>query len=224
MGIAIQTREYRLPAPVAERVRLSFFLHEHHFLEHVRGHIVRTDEPWGELLGERAVEKCRQIRDRPEVSLVEEVYNRVVQVLDDGIDGATERPVIIAFTQRLGGVGGSRRQGYCFLADEGYYVVAHGDCVRTALFVSDAASDSPSTRFRKAWHALKKKYGQRSYDDTKGGDCVQNEQVDWVSKANWDVCPIAESPATQVPSAAGTTSRLRARLGRTLGESTEERS
>jgi hypothetical protein len=223
MAIVIQTREYRLPAPVAERVRLSFFLNENHFLEHVRGHFARTDEPWGELLGERAAEKCRQVRDRPEVSLVVEIYDRVVQVLDDGIDGATERPVFIAFMQRLGGVGGSRRQGYCFLADEGFYVVAHGDCVRTALFVSDAASDSPGTRFRKAWQALKKKYVQRSYDDTKGGDRVHNEQADWVSEANWNVCPIAASPAPSAPSTAGTTDRLRARLSRTLGESREER-
>jgi hypothetical protein len=222
MDIVIQTREYRLPAPVAERVRLAFFLNDHHFLEHVRGHFARMDEPWGELLGDRAAEKCRQIRDRPEVSLVVEVYDRVVQVLDDGIDGAVDRPVFIAFTQRLSGPGGSRRQGYCFLADKGFYVVAHGDCVRTALFVSDVAADSLGTRFRKAWHTLKKKYGQRSYADNKGRDNILNEQVDWVSEPNWDTCPVAEAPIP-LSAAAGATGRLRERLSRTLEESKEER-
>jgi hypothetical protein len=223
MDIDIQTRAYRLPAPIAERVRLWFFLNGAHFLEHVRGHFARTDEPWGELLGERAAEKCRQIRDRPEVSLVADVYDRVVAVLDDGIDGAVERPVFIAFTQEVGSAGGSRRQGYCFLADKGFYVVAHGDCIRTALFVSDVAADSRDTLFRKAWHALKKKYGQGSYADTKGGDNVRNERIDWVSEANWDTCPVADVPAPSTAPAAGTTGQLRARLSRTLGESREER-
>ena len=49
--------------------------------------------------------------------------------LDLDLDGAVDRPVFIAFTQRLSGAGDSRRQGYCFLADKGFYVVAHGDCV-----------------------------------------------------------------------------------------------
>jgi hypothetical protein len=219
MDIVIQTREYRLPAPVAERVRLAFFLNGYHFLDHVRGHFARTDEPWGELLGERAAEKCRQIRDPLAVSLVEEVYDRVVQVLDDGIDRAVDRPVFIAFTQRVGGAGGSRRQGYCFLADKGFYVVAHGDCVRSALFVSDLVTDSPGTRFRKAWHALKTKFSQGSYDDTKGGGNVLNEEISWVSVANWDTCPVPENPAP--PTAA--TGRLHTRLSRTLGESREAR-
>ncbi len=223
MEIVIQRREYRLPPPVAETVRLLFFNNEYHFLEHVRSHFARKDEPWGELFGELTAEKCRQICDRLDVSVVAEVYDRVVQVLDNGIEGAIERPVFIAFTQQFGEADGSRRQGYCFLADEGYYVVAHGGRVRTALFVSDAASDSPTTRFRKAWHALKRKFGQQSYDDSKGSDRVQNEQVCWVSEENWNVCPITESPAPSTPSAAGTTGRLHKRLNRTLDQSSEER-
>jgi hypothetical protein len=186
----IQTREYRLPEPTAERVRLAFFHSEHHFLRHVRDHFARPDEPWGGLLGGRAAEKCRQILDRPAVSDVEEVYDRVVQVLDDGIEGSLARPVFIAFTQRVGGDG---RSGYCFLADAGFYAVAHGDCVRTALFVSDVPSDSPATRFRKAWHVIRARFSRSSYDDKKGGETVANEQVAWVSIANWNTCPVRET-------------------------------
>jgi hypothetical protein len=46
----IQTRTCDLPDPVRERVRLWFFLNEHHFLRHVRDHFARPEEPWSELL------------------------------------------------------------------------------------------------------------------------------------------------------------------------------
>jgi hypothetical protein len=212
MSIVIQTREYRLPEPIAERVRLGFFLHRGHFMQHVRDHFARPDEPWEAPLGKRAAEMCRQIIDRPDVSVVEEVYDRVVQVLDDGIDGSVGRPVFIAFVQRLEGRGGVR-EGYCFLAAQGFYVVAHGDFVRTALFVSDAASDSPATRFRKAWFNLKQKFAGRSYSDDKAGEVVRNERTIWVSQGNWESCPVGPERIA----GAGPMGRLHERLGRELG-------
>src|SRR4051794_12428989 len=110
----MQSREYRLPDPVAERVRLWFFTDEHHFLRHVRDHFARSEEPWAGLVGDAVAKKCRQILDRPTVSDVGEVYDRLVRVLDDGIESAVIRPVFIASDQQAGG---GERRGYCFLAD-----------------------------------------------------------------------------------------------------------
>jgi hypothetical protein len=214
MDMDIQTREYHLPEPVAERLRLWFFSDRHHFLRHVRDHFAQPHEPWEALLGEPKMKKVRQICVGSDVSLVEDVYDDIVKILDDGIDGSVDRPVFVVFTQRMDEKGGKQRQGYCFLADKGFYVVAYGDCIRTALFVSDSASDSPVTLFRNAWHALRRKFGQTSYDDVKGGHKVLNEKVAWVSELNWKTIPVANPQAT---GAAGSTGTLHARLNQSMG-------
>jgi hypothetical protein len=212
----MQSRDYHLPKPIGERVRLWFFANEHLFLDHVRGHFARPEEPWIEVAGEEVVKKCRQIIDRPAVSDVGEVYDHLVQVLDDGIENSVSRPVFVVADQKAGG---GERRSYCFLADAGFYVAGHGDCVRTALFVCDRPTDAPGTRYRKAWHTLKAKYGPRSYRDAKGGEMVVNNAVAWVSQENWNNCPVSE-PLRPAGSVAAT-GPLWAKLGRVLGEGSE---
>jgi hypothetical protein len=208
MSLSIRSITYELPQPVRERVRLEFFQNEYRFRDHVRDHFTSACEPWGELLGAQMIEKARQILAQVEVSLVEEVYDRVVKVLDEGIESAITMPVFVAFRQR---VDSGPREGHCFLAREGFYVVSHGQAVRSALFVGDTVSDSRSTRFRKAWQVVKKKY-QGDYEDRKGGTQVALDAVTWVSQPNWDTCPVGPAPLEH-PTAAGT---LRDRLRRTL--------
>lgn len=208
MSLSIRSITYDLPEPVQERVRLDFFQNEYRFRDHVRDHFISAREPWGELLGAQIIEKARQILSQVGVSMVEEVYDRVVKVLDEGIESAITVPVFVAFRQS---VEGGPRQGHCFLAHAGFYVVSHGQAVRTALFVGDTASDSRPTRFRKAWQVVKKKF-QGNYEDTKGGTRVTLDEVTWVSQPNWDACPVGPSPLGPPTTAGSLRDRLKQKL------------
>lgn len=207
----IQTRKYELPDPIKEEVRVTFFNNRHHFLEHAEKHFACGDEPWAELLGKETVEKCRQICSDPRVSGLEDVYDRIVRILDEGIDTSIEKPTLIAYRQQRGEFKGV---GYCFLTARGFYVVTSGERVRTALFVSDVVSDAPATRFRKAWLSLKKKF-VGTYADRSGGVAVSTDESIWVSRENWDRCPVEETEAA--PAGPPTTRRLHEKLRQALG-------
>jgi len=190
MMMTMQSREYHLPEPVREKVRLQFFVDRNGFVQHVRDHFAHPAEGWDLVLGGSVIKMCRQIRSYAGVSSLEEAYDRIVQALDDGIEWSVEMPVFVDFLQNLST--GQKREGYCFVAKQGFYAIAYDDTVRTAIMVGDVPTDSAATRFRNAWQSVRRKFQQASYEDFKGNAKIVQQEAKWISQSNWETCPVLE--------------------------------
>lgn len=185
--ITIQTRSYQIPTTTT----LAFFRDQEHFVRKVRDHFLNPGEPWSRLLGVHFLRQLSQKLAAGEVSVLEAAYDRVLPVLDGGIGFAAALPLFIRYLAESDyGDGHMRRhEGYFFLAEAGFKVVAHGGIVRTAYFLAKTPGDSAFTLFRKAWKAIKARALRPQYVDHRAGRTVRHLRVEWFSPENWARCP-----------------------------------
>lgn len=185
--ITIQTKSYELPSPT----KFTFFKGDEHFARKVHDHFLNPCEPWSRLLGVNFLRRVGQKLGGGEVSILEEVYDKALPVLDGAIRFAASLPVFVHYEadSDYGGRGKSCYEGYYLLAEAGFKIVAHGGVVRTAYFLAKTPGDSYFTLFKEAWRAIKARALTRQYVDHKGGRVVAHRRVEWFSPENWARCP-----------------------------------
>lgn len=185
--ITIESRSYEIPAATS----LAFFKDEQHFARKVRDHFLNPGEPWSRLLGVHFLRQLGQKLGAGEVSVLGAAYERALPVLDSGIGFAAALPLFVRYQAESAFREGkmTRHEGYFFLAEAGFKVVAHGGIVRTAYFLTKTPGDSAFTLFKEAWRAIKARALTRQYVDHKAGRTVVHRDVEWFSSKNWTRCP-----------------------------------
>lgn len=185
--LSMITRQYPLP----EQSELRFFRDEEHFLEKVKKHFLNPNEPWSRLFGARFLRQFGKELRAGNVSNLEAVYAKAVDVLDHGIKYAVKKPLFLSMRQQITDMNGSTftRSTMHFLSDKGFRVVAHGGVVRTAWFGSTTPTDSYYTLFRESWRALRSTASKASYLDRDQAHTVKNLEVSWHNDAHWRRCP-----------------------------------
>jgi hypothetical protein len=202
--INIQSRTYPLPTATD----LFFFRDEEHFARKVRDHFLNPNEPWSRLLGVRFLRRLGQKLACNDVSALEAAYERALPVLDRGIAFAAALPLFVRYQAELVYRDGTthRQEGYFFVAEPGFRVVAHGGTVCTAYFLAKTPADSAFTLFRQAWKAIKARTLRRQYVDAKWNRIIRYHRVEWFSPENWERCPnphrkpaVGPRPAESLP-------------------------
>ncbi|HNO77969.1 MAG TPA: hypothetical protein PKN33_07895 [Phycisphaerae bacterium] len=169
---------------------IAFFKSKEQFLSKLRKHICNPEEPWERLLGRKFVRKLRQNLDGMAVCTLGDVYLKVVSVLDDGIQFASQAPLYIKYEEvSTSKTTRSSTSVLLLLAPKGYVMPAHNDIVRTAYFPSKDLNASWFTLFREAWKDIKQKLSFRERHDSASGARKQQINVAFYSEENWRSCP-----------------------------------
>lgn len=184
----MQVRKYDLP----ESKDVKFFKDASSFATKAQDHFLSDREPWGRLLGARRVRRMRNALAQKNQSMLQELYDHVVPLLDEGIQFSIGAPVYVQTSSRATLTKSGRTydlDGYVFLSEQGIKIVVHGGVLRTAYFCSKTQNDSYHTLFRQAWKSIRVRMVGTRYIDPKGGKSIEHKRVTFVSHENWEFCP-----------------------------------
>ena len=182
-----QEKTYDLPRPTT----LRLFRNLETFRKKAEDHLLCATEPWHRLLGVKFLRKVGKKLTEDSVSTIRELYDRMVPLVDDGIRFSSEVPVYVEFRAKWRRFDGHEEvcNGFYFLSEFGFIVVARSGIVRTAYFPSKHSNESYFTLFNEAWRAIRIRAAHKQYIDSKGGRKVEHLHVNRVNEKNWKKCP-----------------------------------
>lgn len=186
--LTVQSREYALPD--GRRLPIKLYRDVNHFQHTVNDHFLHPLEPWERLLGVKFLKKTRQKLKAGEVSVLEELYDRVVPILDEGIQFSIRVPVYAVFEQercRLGDIRWYATGGCFFLAKAGFLVVARDGLLRSARFVRKMGQKQNEPKWR-LFHEARRHVREtlsKDYIDSKDKEYVKQVSHAFITPDNW---------------------------------------
>lgn len=189
--LTIQPREYALPD--GRPLSIQFFRDLNHFQHVVNDHILHPLEPWERLLGVKFLNKARQKMKAGEVSVLEEVYDRVSPKLDEGIRFSISLPMYAEFEQercRMGDTRWYKTSGYFFLSDQGLLMVIRDGVLRSVRLpkagrgltqINLSKRELFLAARKQVLESLRKSY----YTDTKDNEQVRQIASTLIAPENW---------------------------------------
>ena len=167
--------------------KLRIFGDEFVFRNHAREHFTNPDEPWSRIPGLEDIDNMRQIFSPTDVSEFERLYQLIVCVMAQGMHFALEYPLYVSYKWKVKGK--PRQRKFTLLADYGYRIVCSDKAVLTALFARARRECSFRVRFRNEWHAIRARYQKKRYNDIKGGQHVEQHDVEFFTDETWATLP-----------------------------------
>jgi hypothetical protein len=160
----------------------------------VNDHILHPLEPWERLLGVKFLNKVRQKVKEGPVSelddLYQSIYDRIVPILDEGIQFSIGVPVYAQFHQercRLSATRWYKTEGYFFLAKPGFLIVVRDGLLKTAHFVRKSVAKRNQPKWRLFHEARKHARDSlaKDYVDTKDDEYVRQVSHALITPDNW---------------------------------------
>lgn len=207
--LPFERRTYYLPEPT----EVWFFNDDRKFLAHVQDHFVKTDELWDRLfaggrpflvqvervLGGKAGKFLLDPRQKwtdEEVSLLKEVYRRVLPLLEDGVRFSAELPLYARYLCKAI----SRETGttvvvkeICCLSRWGFAIFIQENVVRTAYFppitLKETEKEDYVNVFRECVRAVRQMLSDPGHFDSKYQQQKTYENVKFFSEPNWILLP-----------------------------------
>ena len=185
--IPMQTCQARLP----QQMTVKIFPTWGQFLLKLEKHILSDREPWERVFGAKILRQMGKKLPLDDVSAQEDLYQRTVEIVEEGIRFAESEPLFLRVKQRVETDSG--KQFYLgtvyLLSKKGFRIVIHGGAVRTMYFVNFHPNESNHALFHRTWRAIKVKGMKTKYRDHETSSTIYQSRVRWFSTANWQKCP-----------------------------------